>query len=69
MKRLLRSSNFWNAVICSVLVVTAFKLTDSELIATGIFSMFGLRTLATGGADFVRANNEKNNNTTSNTIK
>ena len=61
MKRLLRSSNFWNAVICTVLCVAAFKLTQSELIATGIFSMFGLRTLATGGVDFVNANkkNEK----------
>ena len=59
MNRLIRSSNFWNAVICTVLVVIAFKWTNSELIATGIFSMFGLRTLATGGADFVKATKSK----------
>ena len=65
MKRLLNSSNFWNAVICTILCVAAFKLTNSELIATGIFSMFGLRTLATGGVDFVNANKKNEKSSTS----
>jgi len=56
MKRLLKSSNFWNAIIASVYVVTAFKLTGSELIVAGMFSLFGLRSLVTGASDFVKAN-------------
>lgn len=56
MKRLIKSSNFWNAVIASVFVVTAYKLTGNELIVGGMFSLFGLRSLVTGASDFVKAN-------------
>ena len=57
MKRILRSSNFWNAVFGTIFVVIAFRLTGgSELISAGIFSLFGIRSLVSGGADFVKAN-------------
>lgn len=56
MNRLIRSSNFWNAVVCSIFVVVAHSLTNGDqLVTTGIFSLFGLRTLATGSADLVNA--------------
>ncbi len=56
MKRLLKSSLFWNAVVGSMFAVGAYEFTDSELIATGVFSLFGVRSFATGASDFVKAN-------------
>ena len=56
MKRLLKSSNFWNALIASVIVVGAYEFTDSETIVLGIFGLFGLRSVASGGSDLLKAN-------------
>jgi len=54
MKRLLASSNFWNAVIASALLFAACKL-DCNGITDYIFFLFAGRTAATGIKDFVRA--------------
>lgn len=56
MKRLLKSSGFWTAVIASVILVTAFKLTGSELIVTLIGGLFGIDKIGKGAEDFVKAN-------------
>jgi len=54
MKRLIASSNFWNAVIASALLFAACKL-DCNGITDYIFFLFAGRTAATGIKDFVRA--------------
>ena len=54
--RLFKSSRFWNAVIASIFAIVGFYISESELIAAGIFSLFGLKQFADGAEKFVKAN-------------
>ena len=56
MKRLLKSSNFWNAIIGTIFVVVAFRFTESELVVSFVGALFGVKALASGSSDFVKAN-------------
>lgn len=53
--RLFKSSKFWNATIASIIAITAYYLTNSELLVGGIFGMFGLKQFTDGAEDFVKA--------------
>ena len=53
--RLFKSSKFWNAIISSIIAITAYYFTNSELLVGGIFSMFGLKQFADGAEDFIKA--------------
>ena len=54
MNRLIKSSNFWNAIIASALLFAACKFQCNE-ITDYIFFLFAGRTAVTGIKDYVRA--------------
>ena len=57
MKRLFKSSAFWNAVVGSIFVVIAFKLTDGDPFITAMIGgFFGVKQVAKGAEGFVKAN-------------
>ncbi len=56
MKRLLKSSGFWTAIIASIVLTVSFKITDSELVITLIGVLWGIDRTGKAGEDFVRAN-------------
>ena len=59
MKRLINSSNFWNAVIASATLIVAFKFGIDNSILYIIGGLFGARTIATGMQDFVGKGNKE----------
>lgn len=56
MKRLLKSSNFWNAVIASIILMVCLKLGASETLGLAILGLFGLKTVASGVSDMIKDN-------------
>jgi hypothetical protein len=66
MNRLLKSSGFWTAIIASIVLVTAYKLTGSELIVTLIGGLFGIDKIGKASEDFVKANKGVTFNTETN---
>ena len=59
MKRLLKSSNFWNAMIAITLITIAsyfFKIDNSILLMFG--GLFGVRGVATGMQDYMTARSD-----------
>ncbi len=56
MKRLWKSSGFWTAIIASIVLVVAYKLTSSELIVTLIGVLFGVDKAGKAGEDLLKAN-------------
>ena len=55
MKRLLKSSGFWNAVIATLLMGAACYLDNCSDIVQYIFFLFAGKTAVTGLKDFTRA--------------
>jgi hypothetical protein len=55
MKRLLKSSGFWNAVIATILMGVACYLEGCSEIVQYIFFLFAGKTAVTGLKDFTRA--------------
>lgn len=55
MKRLLKSSGFWTAIIASIVLTASFKITDSELVITLIGVLWGIDRTGKAGEDFVKA--------------
>ena len=57
MKRIFKSSNFWNAVFGTLCLILTHKFTGGDtLVLTFVGGLFGGRTLLSGGSDFVKAN-------------
>ena len=51
MKRLVKSSNFWNAIISSIVLILASKMGVDITVIYIIGGLFGARSIATGIQD------------------
>lgn len=59
MKRILNSSNFWNAVVATILITAAAKYlgTEHQSLIMMLAGLFGVRAVATGVQDYNLSNN------------
>lgn len=67
MKRLLQSSNFWNAVIGLILITLAYKYANLDTsVLLSLIGLFGVRGIATGMQDYASATKKELNETDEN---
>lgn len=56
MKRLLKSSGFWTAIIASIVLTITFIVTDSELVVTFVAALWGIDRAGKAAEDFIKTN-------------